>query len=109
MINKKWTVDEIKQNLRINDTWVYRGIVAIYNLQTIEEKDVNETTEQNGVGFNGVDANILSSFANQIISWENSDTCKKYRTPLSKKQLTIARKKIIKYSKQLAKIANNEL
>lgn len=97
-----WTKEEIKGNLLKDDQWVARGVVAIYEYQTADEQRVEDTVESNGVGFNGVDGRIMSSFAKQIIKW-NPD---KFRTPLSPKQFNIARKKIVKYSGQLAKIAN---
>ena len=77
-----------------------------YNFQTDEEQVIEDTKEHNGVGFNGVDGHILSSFATQILRWEND---KKYKSPLSPKQMIIARKRIVKYSGQLAKIANKEI
>lgn len=106
---KTWTISKIKENLKRNDEWVYRAVVAIYNKQTEEEQFSEDTTEHNGIGFNSFDAHILSSFAKQIIKWENNHNCNKFREPLSKKQLLVARKKILKYSNQLTKIANNEL
>ncbi len=105
-MDKIWNKDEIKENLLKNDVWVHRGVVAIYNFQTAEEQEVEDTTEHNGVGFNGVDGHILSSFAKQIIKWNSNQ---KFPSPLSPKQMTLARKKIVKYSGQLAKIANQEV
>jgi hypothetical protein len=104
----EWTKESIKENLQNNDTWVIRGVVAIYNLQTSEEQRLERTKEHNGVGFNCIDGDIMSSFATQIIQW-NNDTIKKFHTPLSKKQLKLARKKILKYVGQLTNIANGEL
>ncbi len=102
---KVWTKDEVSTNLKKDDVWVIRGIVAIFNYQTADEQASEETKEDNGVGFNSADANILSSFAKQIQKW-NPD---KLRTPLSPKQFIIARKKMVKYSGQLARIANGEI
>jgi hypothetical protein len=100
--DRTWTKEEITENLKTNDTWVFRGVVAIYERQTADEQASEETKHHNGVGFNGVDGRIMSSFAKQIINW-NPD---KFRSPLSPKQTQLARKKIMKYSGQLAKIAN---
>ncbi len=108
-MDKTWIKEEIQTNLRDNDTWVIRGVVAIYNLQTTDEQRKQETTENNGVGFNGVDGYIMSSFAEQIQTWMNNRSPRKFRFPLSQKQLKIARKKIIKYAGQLTKIANSEI
>lgn len=95
--NKKiWSKEEIKNLLSTNDKAVCRAVVAIYNKQTDCEKDCAETTDANGVGFNGADANILSSFAEWILK----------RGYLTEKQMVIARKKMMKYAKQLTDIAN---
>lgn len=93
---KIWSKEEIKNLLNTSDKAVCRAVVAIYNKQTDCEKDCAETTDSNGVGFNGADANILSSFAEWILK----------RGYLTEKQMVIARKKMMKYAKQLADIAN---
>ena len=105
MEEKIWTKNKIRENLEKSDVWVHKAIVSIYNFQTEEEKVIEDTTEHNGVGFNGPDGHILSSFASQIIKWDKS----KFKSPLSPKQMTIARKRIVKYSGQLTKIANKEI
>ena len=102
---KIWTQAEIKDNLAEHDVWVTKGVVAIYNYQTADEQACEETKDHNGVGFNGVDGHIMSSFAKQINNFRPG----KFRSPLSKKQMTIARKKIMKYSGQLTKIANGKI
>jgi hypothetical protein len=56
----------IKEKLLTDDRWLVRGILAIYNLQTDQEKAAEATLKHNGVGFNGCDAYILSSFAKQL-------------------------------------------
>ena len=107
-MEKVWNKEEIKENLLHKNEWVYRGVLAIYEKQTFDEQ-VNERTEHhNGVGFNGIDGDIMSSFAKQIIKW-NGTKYQKFPESLSQKQTAIARKKIVKYSGQLAKIANKEL
>lgn len=109
MANKIWTKTEIKaklvsielktkklQPLSENEmTWLTRGLMAIYNGQTSQEKISMTTTEDNGIGFNGVDATILTSFAEQ---WRS-------RNWLSTKQFAILAKKMVKYAGQLEKIA----
>lgn len=91
-----WTKEAIKARLLGSDLWLCRGILAIHARQTADEQACGATVEDNGVGFNGVDAEILSSFAKQY----------KERGFLSKRQIEIARKKMVKYSGQLANIAN---
>lgn len=92
----KWTKETIKAKLAVDDRWLLRGLVAIYNKQTEDEKAVGVTAHDNGIGFNGVDAEILTSIAQQNIA----------RGSVSPKQLAIVRKKMMKYAGQLAKIAN---
>ena len=60
---KKWTKDEIKEKLANDGRWLVRGLLAIYDRQTADEKAVGATVEDNGIGFNGADAEILSSIA----------------------------------------------
>jgi len=91
-----WTKDSIKEKLKTDKRWVMRAIVAIYRFQTEHERSNEATLENNGVGFNAVDAYILSSFAEQIINGRS----------LSDRQFSIASKRIIKYAGQLSKIAN---
>lgn len=93
---KVWTKDEIKDHMKNEDAWLYRGILAIYNRQTDNEQFSGETHDSNGVGFNGVDAPIMSSFAEFL----------KKTGFLTEKQQVIARKKMMKYAGQLASIAN---
>ena len=95
---KTWTIEEIKSLLERNDTMVCRSIVQIYNCQTDDEKLYEETSYDNGIGFNAFDSKILSSFAKFYLE----------KGFLTKRQLEIGRKKIMKYSKQLTKLANEQ-
>src|SRR5580765_2812852 len=81
---KVYTTDEIKAKLQTSDKWLIRGLLAIYAKQTADERASENTTHQNGVGFNGTDANILSSFAKQVLAWEATPVAeRRYPTPLS--------------------------
>ncbi len=95
----QWNRENIRELLETNDKAVLRGILVIYSLQTFDEQATRSTTKYNGVGFSGVDAEFMSSLAESI---------QKYGR-LTDKQMTYARKKIKKYAKQLAKVANGEL
>ena len=94
----KWNKATIRAKLEVSDVWLTRGLVAIYNKQTETEQSDGQTHEDNGIGFNGADAQLLSSYATQF-------TARGFLTP---KQIEFARKKMLKYSGQLAKIANGE-
>lgn len=95
---KVWTKADVQNLLRINDTAVIRGMLRIYTKQTFDEKQIEETTDFNGVGFNGLDGKIMSSFS----SFYNKN---KYLSP---KQMKIARNKMKKYAGQLIQIMRME-
>ncbi len=102
-----FTKEAIAEKLATDNNWLFRGILAIYARQTATEQASETTQEDNGVGFNGADANILSSFAKQIQQWNSAPANnRRFNTPLSQKQVELARKKMKKYAKQLAGIAN---
>jgi len=88
----------LKEKLSSDPRWAVKGLLRIYEYQTEEEKIVQATTEHNGVGFSGVDGEILTSFADQIV---------RGRT-LSAKQINLVFKKMPKYARQLEGIANKK-
>lgn len=88
--------DYVKKQLGSNAKWATRAIVRLYEQQTRDEQTSMMTNNNNSVGFNSVDALILSSFAQQIMNGRT----------LSAKQLTIAFKKLPKYAGQVAGFIN---
>lgn len=94
-----WKKEEIAEKIQTNDEWLCRGIIAIYNKQTPSEKSCRYTNDFNGVGFNSFDSKFLSDMALLLIEGRK----------LSYKQLIASRKKMVKYSGQLCKIANKEI
>ena len=66
-------------------------MLVIYSKQTLSEQAVQRTAELNCVGSTGCDAEILSSFSDQV---------KRGRT-LSPKQMALVFKKMPKYWEQL--------
>ena len=93
---RTWTEEEIKTLIQENDKVLYGALKKLYNEQTTDEQVEGNTKVQNGVGFNGVDAPILSSMAEFL----NKTGF------LTSKQKALARKKLVKYNKQLTKLAN---
>jgi hypothetical protein len=95
------TVNSIRAMILERDDALEKAIIRIYEGQTENEKNAERTSIDNGVGFNSVDAQFLSSLAKQIM--EN-----KYNKPLgyrlSCKQRDIARKKMVKYAGQIFRI-----
>ena len=68
-----------------------RAAKMIWDYQTLAEKDSATTTDNNGVGYNGFDAD----FARRIVQW---------RGTLTDKMAMAARKMLRKYALQLAGI-----
>lgn len=89
--DRAWTKTSLRELLERNDKAVIKALKLLYSFQTIEEQSNEKTIEANGKGFNSVDSEILSSFADRLIQGKG----------LSKNQLAIARKRILKYSGQI--------
>ena len=94
---KVWTKEEIHELVQTNDIVLYRALKKLYDCQTADEQASGETKEHNGAGFNSVDAQFLTSVAEFMIR----------NGFLTEKQKVITRKKMVKYTKQLTKIANS--
>lgn len=93
-----YTKEIIAEKITTDQAWTERAVVAIFNRQTSDEQYRGTTVERNFVGFNGCDAEIMSSFALWIIRGRR----------LTPKQLALAQKKIRKYAGQLVSIANEK-
>ena len=94
----EWDVKKLKTLLATNDQAVVRGMKRIFEYQTEVEQRAECTEDRNGVGFSGVDGEILASFCKQ----HDKFGC------LSEKQMLLARKKMQKYAGQLLKIMAGE-
>ena len=93
-----WTQEELKELILKSDHAVCRALVAIWNFQELDEKGQGSSHHQNKVGFSGIDAEICTSL---VDFYQKTG----FLTP---KQMIIARKKALKYTRQLQKIANKE-
>ena len=91
-----WTESEIRELLTTDDKFVCRALKKLYDRQTEGERLSKETHVTNGEGFNKIDADVLTN----ICEWGLS------HGRLTGKQLMLVRRRIMKYSKQLARIAN---
>lgn len=96
MSAKVWTEDEIRELIQTNDVVLYRALKRLYACQTEDEQRAGQTKIYNGVGFNGADSRFLSSTAEFL----NKTGF------LTTKQKAVVRKKMIKYTKQLTRLAN---
>ena len=93
------TVEEIRSKLKDSDEFVVGALLALYACQTTDEQKRKGTTYENRMGFNAMDAPILSDMAEfyNRIGW------------LSPKQITFIRMKLIKYSIQLSNLNIQEM
>lgn len=91
-----WTEEEIRTLVQTNDKVLYGALKMLYAEQTADEQASSHTKHRNGAGFNSIDAGFLTSVAQFLL-----------RTGfLTDKQKVATRKKLIKYNKQLTKLAN---
>lgn len=90
----KRKVTMIKNLIKVSRPWRYWVLLFIYSQQTIEEQEARATIKLNGVGFTGVDAEILTSFAFQH----------KEHGRLSDRQEEILKEKLPKYAAQIERL-----
>lgn len=95
-VTKTATRDFVKKQLGTNSKWALSALLKIYEFQTSEEQNEEHTKDINGIGFTGVDGEIMTSFAKQFIR----------RKSLSGKQMAIVFKKMPKYWNQIVMISN---
>lgn len=93
MSESTWDKARLQALLLSNDKAVARAVHLVYKNQTASERAIGATVEDNGVGFTGVDGGILSSYAK---FYEKAGF-------LTVKQIAVARKKIVKYWRQILK------
>ena len=91
-----WTEDEIRVLIQQNDKVLYGALRKLYAEQTADEQRAGETKHNNGVGFNGADSKFLSSVAEFLNK----------RGFLTTKQKAVVRRKLVKYNRQLTRLAN---
>ena len=96
---KKARIEFLREKLGSDYRWATRGLVRIFERQTADEQASGHTKYHNGVGFSGVDSDILSSFAGQVLKGRH----------LSVKQQKILFKKMPRYARQLDDVAQAKL
>lgn len=92
--HRRRTVAEWKGQIAGNQNWALRAALRIFKYQTTEEADFGATLESNGVGFNGFDANFVTSVVKQHLEGRR----------LTKKQSDALRRIMPKYAEQLYRI-----
>lgn len=96
MKTKFWDKQEIIELLETNNLMVYKSLMVLFNQQTKNEQENGNTIVNNGVGFNAIDADFMSSLAKQY----------NFYGRLTPKQVDSARKCLKKYAGQLTNLAN---
>lgn len=88
---KKLLVAALKSQLATSDRQAVKGLLTIYDAQTVEERSKYATVEYNCVGFTAPDAQFLSYLA----QWKLTTGY------LTSRQLAVVRKRMPKYAAQL--------
>jgi hypothetical protein len=93
--NKQDQVAFIRNKLGSDIAWASKGVIRVFENQPADEQNVNNTIEHNDIGFTDADADILSSFAKQLINGRT----------MSVKQSAILFKKMPEYAGQLHRMS----
>lgn len=97
-VTKKDLTAALKARLAVDARWAQKGLLRIYKEQTDAEKATSTTREDNGVGFSGFDAEILTS----LVEWIQAG---RDLTPWQVNKVLL--KKMPKYAGQLIKLTND--
>jgi len=113
-IKKKDIEKFIRHKIGTNSTWAIKTLLVIFSRQTAAEKNAEQTCENNNVGFTGFDGHLMASFAKQYIKhfgnkYPEGDITKHFDERLfSAKQLTILKKAMQKYWKQILSVSDEK-
>lgn len=99
MPEKTYTLDEVREKLSSSPAWAERALLALLARQTEDERIEKSARYENGRGFNGTDAGLLSSFAEQVAKKRAAGV--PLGNALSAKQREIAFRKLPKYARQV--------
>ena len=109
----KARIEFVRNKLETDERWMLRGMYAIFQRQTEDEKRAEYTGVDNGIGFTGADGGILASFTKQMLyrgfAQRMNDPSITIQTFLSEKQERYVRRKMPKYARQLVKIAKGQI
>lgn len=89
-----YTKEQIKDKLANDLVWMERALVVLFERQTLDEQQTDETKHLNGVGFNSSDSRYLSYCAKWV----------KKGNHLSKHHVEKVGKKLPKYWEQIQSI-----
>ncbi len=88
----------IQALMQANDEFLYKCLLLLYDKQTDVEQTVEESIEENGVGFNSRDAVVLSQCAESV----------RNNFPLTLSTKQVLRRKMNKYATQLTNYLTEE-
>jgi hypothetical protein len=91
MTTKDTLLAYLRSQLASNSAWAVKALTLVYSYQTADEQEDKKTSLKNGAGFNGLDAEILSSFSEQVLKGRK----------LSPKQMAIVHRKMPRYARQV--------
>ena len=97
--NQRAWKEELQKLLCRSDQAVESALIRIYDLQTPLEKATDMSVQENGFGFNRVDAQYLSKYANMV----------KMGHHLTKDEVCRVRSRMLKYWKQLMVLSKKKL
>lgn len=89
----------VRGKLTSDPRWVTWGIRRLYERQTADEQDRHTTNHHNGRGFNGTDAELLTSYADWLDG--RGQWARRGGRALTDKQLVWAYRKMGKYAGQI--------
>ena len=95
LTTKKDRTAYIRNMLATDARWALKALVRIYENQTEDEKSAEETRLDNGIGFTGADASLLTSYAKQYLA----------RKSLTEGQMAYIFKMMPKYARQLERVS----
>lgn len=97
--NEQAVIAEWRQKLRTDQRWALRALQVIHGFQTAHEQTAKVTDEDNGVGFNKLDAEILTDFYQKFFQrgWKPSP-----------RQMRVLHRRMPKYARQLYEHARKE-
>lgn len=93
-----WNEEELKNLLKLNEKAAVKAMMLIYDYQTNDEKNVEDTKYHNNVGFTGSDGKKLTGMSNFY----------KNRGFLTEKQIKVILKRMPKYAGQVIRIMKGE-
>lgn len=106
------TTEQVLAKIERDDRYAVNCLLQLYARQTADEQATETTREHNGVGFNAVDAELLSSFARQAADrrrQREQGDIPAHWTDLSPKQMVLLRRKLARYQRQLTELTNDAL